>query len=117
MSIPPIGVPGTGLSSVQAIPTTMSSPPPTPALDGTLSGIAQQLGMSMGDVQSALKQGASITSLAAEQGVSRSSLLTSVQNAIQSSRARAGQPPMDSAVLGRMVNRAFDRTVRMRAGS
>ena len=117
MSVSPVGVSSAGLSSVQGTPTTMSSPPPTPALNGTLSGIAQQLGMRMGDVQSALRQGASITSLAAQQGVSRSSLVGSVQNAIQSSRARAGQPPLDSTVLGRMVNRAFDRTVRVRAGS
>ncbi len=112
MSVPPIGVGGAGLSAVHGTPMTMSSPPPTPALGGTLSGIAQQLGMSMGDVQSALKQGASITSLAAQQGVSRSSLLSSVQSAIQASRAQSGQPPLASDVLDRMVNRAFDRTQR-----
>ena len=71
----------------------MASPPPAPALNGTLSGISQQLGMSMGDVQSALKQGASITSLAAQQGVSRTSLVSSVQSAVQAARAQSGQPP------------------------
>ena len=95
MSVPPIGVNGTGFSSVQGVPTTMSSPPPTPALNGTLAGTAQQLGMSMGDVQSALKQGASITSLAAQQGVSRPSLVSSVQSAVQSSRAQSGEPPLE----------------------
>jgi hypothetical protein len=117
MSISPFGVAGAGLASVHGVPTTMSSPPPTPALNGTLSGIAQQLGMSLDDVQSALKQGASISSLAAQQGVSRPSLVSSVQSAIQSSRAQRGQAPLDPGVLDRMVNRAFDRSARAPAGS
>lgn len=110
MSISPIGPGSTGAVNVHAVPTTMASPPPTPALNGTLAGIAQQLSMSTGGVQSALKQGASITSLASQQGVSRSSLVSSVQDAVQSARAQSGQAPLDQTVLDRLVNRAFDRT-------
>ena len=111
------GVSGATFAAVQGTPTTMPSPPPTPALNGTLSGIAQQLGMGLGDVRSALKQGASITSLAAQQGVPRAALVSSVQTAVQSSLAQRGQPPADTAVLDRMVNRAFDRTVRTSSAS
>ncbi len=110
MSVSPIGPSGPGAVNMHAVPTTMASPPPTAALNGTLAGIAQQLGMNTGDVQSALGQGASITSLASRQGVSRSSLVNSVQDAIQSSRAQNGLAPLDETVLARMVNRAFDRT-------
>ncbi len=110
MSVTPIGVGGAGYASIQAVPMSMASPPPTPALRGTLSGISQMLGMSMADVQSALKQGSSITSLASQQGVSRSSLVNWVQNQIQSTQAQTGQPPLAQDVLDRMVNRAFDRT-------
>ncbi len=109
MSFDPISL---NLSSVHGTPTTMASPPPTPALNGTLAGISSALGMGMGEVQSALKAGASITSLAGQQGVSRSSLLQSVQAQVQASRQQSGQPPLDQAVLDRMVNRAFDRTQR-----
>lgn len=101
-----------GLSSVHGVPTTMASPPPTPALNGTLSGISGQLGMSMSAVQAALKGGESITSLASQQGVSRWELMQSVQAAVQATRQESGQPPLDEAVLDRMVNRAFDRTQR-----
>jgi hypothetical protein len=113
MSISPIGAWTPGVTAVSGTsPTTMTSPPPTPALDGTLSGIAQQLGMSTGSVQSALKQGSSITQLAAQQGVSRSSLVSSVQAQIQQARQTNGQPPADQTQLDRMVNRAFDRAQR-----
>ncbi len=89
-------------------PTTMTSPPPTPTLDGTLAGISQQLGMSVGDVQSALKQGMSITDLAQQQNVSRSSLVQSVESQIQQTRQANGQPPLDQTTLDRIVNRAFN---------
>jgi hypothetical protein len=112
MSVDPISANAAGLSSVHGTPTTMTSPPPTAALNGTLAGISGQLGMSMSDVQSALKSGQSITSLAAQQGVSRSALVSSVQAQVQSARQQAGQPPADRTVLDRMVNRAFDRTQR-----
>ena len=104
------------LASVRATPTTMTSPPPTPMLNGTLSGIASQLGMSTGSVQGALKQGATITSLAAQQGVSRDALAQSLQNQIQQSLQSAGRPPLDATQLDRLVNRAFDRVQRPGAG-
>lgn len=93
-----------------AKPMTMTSPPPTPSLNGTLGGIAQQLGMGVGDVQAALRQGASITSLAQQQGVSRDTLVASVQEQVEQGRQAAGQPPADQTTLDRMVNRAFDRS-------
>lgn len=96
-------------------PTTMTSPPPTPALDGTLVGISGQLGMSLGGVQSALKQGLSITDLAQQQGVSRASLVKSVESQIQQNRQASGQPPLDQSTLDRMVNRAFDHHRRHHA--
>ena len=110
MNIEPIGISSAQLSAVSAAPTTMASPPPTPTLNGTLSGIAQNLGMSLGNVQSALKQGASITSLAQQQGVSRQALVTSVQSQIQDRLQAGGLPAADQDTLDRMVNRAFDRT-------
>lgn len=112
MSIDPIAMNQVGLSAMHGTPTTMASPPPTPALSGTLAGISNSLGMSMGGVQSALKSGASITSLASQQGVSREALMQSVQTAVQASRQQSGQPPLDQAVLDRMVSRAFDRSRR-----
>lgn len=104
---------GPGVTAVNGThPTTMASPPPTPALNGTLDGVAQQLGMSVSMVRTALKQGSSITDLAAHQGVSRSSLVHAVQSQIQQHRQAAGQPAADPSTLDRMVNRAFDRKVR-----
>ena len=109
MSVDPISL---NLSAVHGTPTTMASPPPTPALNGTLAGISSSLGMEMAAVQSALKAGASITSLANQQGISRSGLVQSVQTQIQATRQQAGQSPLEQPVLDRMVNRAFDRTQR-----
>lgn len=98
-------------------PTTMTSPPPTPALNGTLSGIAGRLGMSMTSVQSALKSGQSINGLAQQQGVSQSSLVSFVQKEIQHRRQGTGQPPLDQVTLDRLVNRAFARHRRASAAS
>ena len=109
MSIQPLGAGSQGVTSVSAAtPMTMTSPAPTPALNGTLSGIAQQLGMSVPTVQSALKQGSSITELAGQQGVSRGALVSQVQAQIQQARQANGQPAADQSTLDRMVNRAFD---------
>lgn len=113
MSIQPLAGNSSGVTAVHgSSPTTMASPPPTPALNGTLSGIAQQLGMSTGAVQSALKQGSSISDLAQQQGVPRATLVSSVQGQVQASRQTQGQPPADQTTLDRMVNRAFDRRLR-----
>jgi hypothetical protein len=92
----------------------MASPPPTPALHGTLAGISQQLRMSMSSVQGALKQGSSIAQLAQQQGVSRDALVQSIENQIQQTRQSAGQPPIDSSTLERLVNRAVDHHRRHR---
>ena len=86
----------------------MTSPAPTPALNGTLAGIAQQLGMSVPNVQSALKQGSSVTDLANQQRVSRDALVSQVQAQIQQTRQTNGHPAVDQPTLDRMVNRAFD---------
>jgi len=109
MSISSLGAAGQGVSAVSAAtPTTMTSPAPAPALNGTLNGIAQQLGMSVPTVQSALKRGSSITELASQQGVSRDALVSQVQTQIQQARQADGQPAADQSTLDRMVNRAFD---------
>lgn len=109
MSIQPITAATPGLTAVTGTPTTMTSPPPTPVLNGTLAGIAQNLGMSLDQTKTALKQGSSISDLAAQQGVSRSSLVQLVQSGIQESRQASAQPPLDQTTLDRLVNRAFDR--------
>ncbi len=109
MTVQSLGGVGPGVSAVSGTtPTTMTSPPPSPAMNGTLKGISQQLGMSTGNVQSALRQGQSITDLAQQQNVSRSSLVQSAEGQIQRLRQASGQSPIDSTVLDRMVNRAFD---------
>jgi len=98
-------------------PTTMTSPPPTPALGGTLSGIAGQLGMSLSSVQTALKSGHSIKDLAQQQGVSQSSLVSFVQKQIQQGRQANGREPVDQVTLDRLVSRAFAHHRRTPAGS
>ena len=77
--------------------------------DGTLAGIAGQLGMSAEDLQSALKQGQSLAALAEQQGVSRESIGSYVGTQIQRARLYSGQPSLDDEALGRMVDRALDR--------
>jgi hypothetical protein len=108
MSIQSIGA--TGVNALYgAMPTSQTSPPPTPQLNGTLDGIAQQLSMSPDALRGALAQGQSITDLAQKQGVSRDSLVQSVESQIQQTRQANGQDPLDQTTLDRMVNRAFDR--------
>lgn len=77
--------------------------------DGTLAGIAGQLGMSPGDLQSALKQGQSLATLAEQQGVPRESIGAFIGTQIQRARLYSGQPSHDEEALGRMVDRALDR--------
>jgi hypothetical protein len=98
-------------------PTTMTSPPPTPALNGTLSGISGLPGMSMTSVQSALRSGQSINGLAAQQGVPQSSLVSFAQKEIQQRRQASGQAPLDQVTLDRLVNRAFAQRRRASAAS
>ncbi len=87
----------------------MASLPPASAGEGTLAGIAEQLGMSAEDLQGALKQGQSIASLAEQQGVSRESIGTYIGTQIQRARLYSGQPALDDAGVERLVNRALDR--------
>jgi hypothetical protein len=95
----------------------MASLPPSPAGDGTLAGIATQLGMSAEDLQSALKQGQTLAGVAEQQGVSRESLAAFIGTQIQRARMYSGQPPLDDAALERTVNRALDRGRRQDAGT
>jgi hypothetical protein len=110
MSIQSIGASTSGVAPIAGTtPTTMTSPPPSPHLDGTLDGIAGMLSMSPAALRSALKQGSSITDLAQQQGVSRDDLVKSVESQIQQRRQADGQQPLDQTALDHMVNRAFDR--------
>lgn len=116
MSIQSLGNVNPSVTAVSGTtPTTMTSPPPAPALNGTLAGISQQLGMSAGAVQSALKKGSSINDLAQQRGAPRNTLLQSVEGQVQQSRQASGQPPLDQAVLDRMLSRAFEHHRRVQA--
>jgi hypothetical protein len=91
--------------------------PPSPAGDGTLAGIAAQLGMGAEDLQAALKQGQSLSSLAEQQGVSRESLGAFIGTQIQRARMYSGQLPLDDDALSRTVDRALDRGRKPDAGA
>ena len=90
-------------------PTTAASQPPAPYLMGTLDGVANMLSTSTSDLQSALKQGSSISDLAAQKGVSRSSLVQYIEQQVQQRRSAQGKPPIDQQALDQVVNRALDR--------
>ncbi len=92
-----------------SLAAAMASLPPSPAGEGTLAGIAAQLGMGPEDLQSALKQGRSLASLAEQQGVSRESIGTFIGTQIQRARMYSGQLPLDQDALDRTVDRALDR--------
>ena len=96
-------------STSASLAAAMASLPPSPAGEGTLAGIAGQLGMSPEDLQSALKQGQSLAGLAEQQGVSRESLGTFIGAQIQRARLYSGQPALDDDALSRTVDRALDR--------
>lgn len=99
-----------GLSAVSGVqPTSMASPPPVGYLQGTLDGVAGLLGLSTPDVRTALKQGSSISDLAAAQGVSRSTVVDTIEAQVQKLRAARGAAPIDATALDRVVNRAIDR--------
>jgi hypothetical protein len=101
----PQSAPGIG----GAQPTAMTASGATPLLRSALTGIAQQLGMSVEDVQASLKQGVSIGSLAEQRGVSRSAVAGTLEQQIQQARKSAGQGPLDQTTLERIVGRALDR--------
>ncbi len=86
---------------------TMTSPPPTPALNGALGYISQQLGMNVDSVKAALKGGSSIDDLAKSQGVSLDTLRGNVASFIESMRRQNQLPPIPDANLTRMLERAF----------
>jgi hypothetical protein len=92
-----------------SLAAAVASLPPSPAGEGTLAGIAAQLGMSADDLQTALKQGQSLAGLAEQQGVSRESLGAFIGTQIQRARMYSGQLPLDDAALERTVGRALDR--------
>ena len=82
---------------------------PAPGGEGTLAGIADQLGMSAEGLQTALREGRSIANLAEQQGVPRESIASFISAQIQRARQYSGQSPLDGAALERMVDRALDR--------
>lgn len=87
----------------------VASLPTVPGSEGTLAGIAGQLGMSPESLQAALRGGHSIAGLAEQQGVSRESIATFVGSQIQRARQLSGQVPLDQGALERTVDRALDR--------
>lgn len=107
---------GAQLSAVSGLqPTSMASPPPVGYLQGTLDGVANVLGMPTNDVRSALKQGSSISDLASAQGVSRSTVVDTIEQQVQKLRAAKGADPIDASTLDRVVNRAIDRRLPAQA--
>ena len=100
-----------------SLAAALASLPPPSAGEGTLAGIAAQLGMSADDLQTALKQGQSLASLAEQQGVTRESLGTFIGTQIQRARLYSGQSSLDDAALERLVNRALDRGRSQDAGT
>ncbi|HET6866850.1 MAG TPA: hypothetical protein VFH80_13105 [Solirubrobacteraceae bacterium] len=87
----------------------MASLPVTAGGESTLAGIAEHLGMSTEDLQSALKGGQSLAGLAEQEGVSRESIGTFIGAQMQRARMYSGQLPLDDDALARTVDRALDR--------
>jgi hypothetical protein len=79
----------------------------SPLLRGALSTIAQHLGLEQSSLEAALAKGASVEELAARQGISSAELQGAVVAHITDARAQAGQPPIESETLTRMVGRAL----------
>jgi hypothetical protein len=109
MDINSLGAAASGVKAIHgATPMTMTSPPPTGALKGTLGHISQQLGMSISDVQSALKTGRSINDLAATQGVNADTLRQGTASYIEQMRGQKGQAPLSAQTGDQMLQRAFN---------
>ena len=68
-----------------------------------VSAYTSQLGAAGGATQ-----GASITELAQQHGVSRDSLVQYVQSRIQQTRESNGQPPLDQSTLDQLVDHTLD---------
>ncbi len=101
-SQPPVEVSG-------IMPTTSASAPPAPYLQGTLDGVANMLGMSTDNLRSALKQGSSISDVAAQKGVSTSSIVSYIEQQVQQKRASKGLAPVNQQALDQVVSRAVNR--------
>ena len=101
-SQPPVEVSG-------VMPTTSASAPPAPYLQGTLDGVANMLGMSTDNLRSALKQGSSISDVAAQKGVSTSSIVSYIEQQVQQQRASKGLAPVNQQALDQVVSRAVTR--------
>ena len=91
------------------MPTTSASAPPAPYLQGTLDGVANMLGMSTDNLRSALKQGSSISDVAAQKGVSTSSIVSFIEQQVQQKRASKGLAPVNQQALDQVVSRAVNR--------
>ncbi len=110
MDVPSTSVLSPSLPAVSgSLAAAVASLPPSPAGEGTIAGIAAQLGMSAEDLQTSLKQGQSLASLAEQQGVSRDTLGSFIGAQMQRARMYSGQLPLDDDALERNVNRALDR--------
>ncbi len=95
-----------------AFPMTGASAPPTPALNGTMAGIAQTLQLPADSVRGQLRAGRSLADIASSQGVSRDDLATAIVRQVDRLRTARGQDPLDPTVADRMVGRAIDRRLR-----
>ena len=106
-SLSPVGQSPAQVSGVE--PMTMMSAPPVAYLQGTLSGVANMLSLPMSDLQSRLRQGASISDVAAKRGVSSDSIVQYIEQQVQQQRAAQGKPPVDPQTLDQVVNAAVNR--------
>ena len=106
-SVAPIGSEPTAVSGLT--PTTGASAPPAAYLQGTLDGVASMLSMPTQNLRVALKQGSSISDIAAQKGVSRDSRVNTIEQFVQQRRAAQGKSPIDAQTLDNVVNRALDR--------
>jgi hypothetical protein len=96
-------------SASGSLAAAMANLPASTGGESTLAGIAEHLGMSAEDLQSALKQGQSLAGLAEQQGVSRESIGGFIGTQIQRARMYSGQLPLEDGALERAVDRALDR--------
>jgi hypothetical protein len=74
-------------------------------LQSVLGGVAGMLSMSPSDLQSAMKSGQSIASVAQSKGVSTDSITQYLETQIQQQRTANGQQPLDQQTLDQAANR------------
>jgi transposase-like protein len=103
------------LAGQSAGATAVGGAPATTALTGTLTYIAQQLGMSPGEVRDGLRDGASINDLATQQGMSPAKLHTAVAAHINGTRQAQGRNEIPTAELDRTLSQAFAHRRRVPA--